>query len=184
MLGPKMAPKSTKKVEKSRPLKRKRCRGAFFYIFEPKMTLGNTPNSVFERMNPRVKCISLHHGFFSLLGAKMGPCWHPKSKKNWKKEAPEGVQKASNFQNRFCPLLVLSWEPTWLQVGAQDSPRQRPRAPKSRPGRPLRQPRDPPEAQSDSPRRLGPPKMTPRTFQNDPMFLDFKVHLCGFQKHF
>ena len=112
----------------------------------------------------------------------MGPCWDPKSVKNWKKEVPEGVQKAFNFQDHFCPLLVLSWEPTWLQVGprtGQDSAQERPRAAQDGP-------RDSPETlrkRKAHPRRLVPRKMTRGTLQNDPISMDFKVHLYGFQTH-
>ena len=131
-------------------------------------------------MSNAYRRFQLNHGFFSLLGANMHPCWHPKSMKNRKKEVPEGVQKAFNFQDHFCPLLVLSWEPTWLQVGAQDRPRRRPRAPKSRPGRPPRQPRDPLEAQSapNTPRTSkitpGPSKMTQFSWILRSICVDFR----------
>ena len=55
-----------------------------------------------------------------------------------------------HFQDHFCALLVLSWEPTCLQVDAQDGARPRPRATKSLQEGPRGPPKGPRKAQKPS----------------------------------
>ena len=125
----------------------------------------------------------LNHGFFSLLGANMASSWDLKSMKNWKKEVQEGVEKAHTFQKHFYPLLALSWGPSWLQVGAQDDPRRRPRAPKSRPKRPPRRSWQPSESHS-APKTRRTPQNDPQDTQNDPIFKDFRNQFSPISQRF
>ena len=56
----------------------------------------------------------------------MDSCWHPKSMINQKRKVPEGFQKAPNFQDHFCPLLVLSWAnlaPSWRPGQPKTAPK-------------------------------------------------------------
>ena len=105
----------------------------------------------------------MHIGVFKLLtdfppSGVLAPKIHEKLK-DW---VPAGVEKACSFQDHFCALLVLvlSWDPTWLQVGAQDGPRVHPRGPRAawdgnRGGF------ESPWRDTEQPTRLGPPKSPP-----------------------
>ena len=92
--------------------------------------------------------------------------------KTRKKRVQEGVQQALHFGARFHVILVPSWPPTWPQVSpltAQDGAQERPR-----------RAQDGPRDAQDRVRSVlswilvnfletgapGPPKTTPRTFQN------------------
>ena len=94
---------------------------------------------------------------------------------------PEGVEKGFNFQEHFYPLLVLSWRPSWLQVGPQDGQDGAQERPKNaRDG-----PRDAPASllnRTVHPGRGEHPKMTPRTLKMTPFFKDLGGHFSpGFK---
>ena len=75
----------------------------------------------------------------------------------------------------------------WCSLGGQLGSKLAPRTAQERPRAAHDGPRDSPETlwkRKAHPTRLGPPKMTPSTLQNDSIFMNFKIHLCGFQTHF
>ena len=119
MLGPKMAAKSRsypKKKKNKCCSKRQKVPKRFFDGFRVEDKQRWRPQNLYLSlgilMSSAYRRFQVDHGFFSILGAHMEPCWHQKSTKNFKNEVPEGVEKAFHFHGHFCALLVLSWVPT------------------------------------------------------------------------
>ena len=73
------------KIKTSRPLRRKRWRCAFLLEFSTVKWHSGTPQilclSLGILMSNAYRRFQLNHGFFSVLGANMHPCWHLKSMK-------------------------------------------------------------------------------------------------------
>ena len=135
-------------------------------------------------MTPSVKCMSVFSTSTttsSILGVHMAPCWPPNSKRIEDNHVLENIGKVSNRQRRCGALLVLSFVPTWLQVVAQDRPREHPETDR----KPLRRP---PEL---VPRAFGSAQNTrhvsdtlTKTSRHEPIFVYLVLHHFQFPMHF
>ena len=132
----------------------------------------------------------MHIGVLKLT-TDFSPSWVPTCthvgtqnlRKARKTEVPEGAQKTIDFHGHFCVLLVLSWGQLSSKLApktAQDGAQERPRA--ARDG--ARDGRETLWEHKAYPRRLGPPKITRRTLQNEPILINLTVHPCRFSTHF
>ena len=81
----------------------------------------------------------------------------------------------------FKIIFVRFWSSLGSQLGSKLAPRTAQDGAQDRPRAAQDDPRDSPETlwkRKAHLTRFGPPKMTPRTLQNDPIFMDFKDHIC------
>ena len=121
-------------------------------------------------MSNAYRRFQVNHGFFSLLGANMHPCWHPKSTKIQKKRRCQRVPKKHSI---FKVMFVRFWCSLGGQLGSKLAPRTAQDGAQERPRAAWDGARDGPETlwkHKAHPRRLGPPKMTPRTLQNESFY--------------
>ena len=154
----------------------------FYSIFRPKMTPWNTANLVFEPRNPSVKCISAFSSqprIFLPLGCQHAPMLAPKIHEKPEKVGARGCLKNNQFSRSFVcasgALLGAKLAPRTAQDGAHERPRAARDAARGGPETLWKH--------KAHPRHIGPPKMTPRTLQNEPS-LGFRVHLCRCSTHF
>ena len=92
----------------------------------------------------------------------------------------------SKKRSIFKIIFVGFWSSLGSQLGSKLAPRTGQDSTQERPRAAQDGPRDSPETlrkRKAHPRRLVPRKMTRGTLQNDPISMDFKVHLYGFQTH-
>ena len=125
-VGTQDAPKSTNISEKCS------SKTIFFFKLQPKLTAPNTPKSVFESRNPKVKCISgfsREASFFLIFGANMNPCWRPRSMKIWAKRSSRRCRKSIAVCDLFsydlgailAAYLVTSWRPGHSQTAPKSA---------------------------------------------------------------
>ena len=146
-VAPKIARKSRKKY-KNWGLRCKRWRYAFSsHFLNLKITPQNSANSVFERRNRNLECISA----FSRASLVLFPSWVPKwtrvGSQNPTKNQKLGCQKMLIKHFIFKVIFICFWWSLGRQLGSKLAPRTaQDRAQERRPGRHPRRPRDPPEA--------------------------------------
>ena len=144
------------------------------------MSLGILVSNAYRRFQ-------LNHEFFSLLGANMHPCWHPKPMKSQNKGGAKGCLKNIQFSRSFLCASGALW-------GANLAPSWRPGRPKTAPKSAQERPRaardgtrDAPESllnRTVHPRRGEHPRMTPRTPKMIQFFKDFRSQFSSILQRF
>ena len=135
-------------------------------------------------MSNAYRRFQLNHGFFSLLGANMTSCWHPKSMKKQKKRRCQRVSKKDSI---FKSIFIRFWRSLGSHLGSKLAPRTAQDGAQERPRDARDGPRDAPESllnRTVHPRRGEHPKMTPRTPKMTPFLKDLGGHFSPVFKDF